>query len=242
MKKKRVNYYEYYSGESFNDDHDKEYLKYKLIEDAFVNAHAADPDPEPDVTPAKKQLLRELKEKALERLENAARTEQDFQNVIRWWDRNDANRERKERYHEILRSGDDLALDSGAAIDARFFPDHLGYVLEHQQREGDFIETIYNCPFEIDELVTDKNICRILKDLPDQYKEILYLYDIRKYSSQLIGMLKGQSDRNVRKVHKTAVRKINRKLVPMLIEKQERNEPLTSDDRLCLLNAGLLKK
>ena len=38
------------------------------------------------------------------RLEEAARTEADFREVVKNWDRLDDNRERRERYHEILRS------------------------------------------------------------------------------------------------------------------------------------------
>ena len=61
-------------------------------------------------TSAEKQLKRDIKAAALERLENAARTEDDFQKVIELWDKRDANRERKERYHEICR-GDNIPLD-----------------------------------------------------------------------------------------------------------------------------------
>ena len=34
---------------------------------------------------------------ALARLEDSARTEEEFENVVTWWNRLDANRERKER-------------------------------------------------------------------------------------------------------------------------------------------------
>lgn len=53
--------------------------------------------PEP---PAKRKLKRELEQEALSRLESAARTVSDWNDVIAWWDRLDANRERRERYHE----------------------------------------------------------------------------------------------------------------------------------------------
>ena len=53
----------------------------------------------------KKKLKRELRKEALTRMEEAARTEADFEKVTQAWDKLDANRERKERYHEIKRSG-----------------------------------------------------------------------------------------------------------------------------------------
>lgn len=54
----------------------------------------------PEVS-TRKKLKRELEQEALARLEDSARTEEDFENVVTWWNRLDANRERKEHYHEI---------------------------------------------------------------------------------------------------------------------------------------------
>ena len=67
----------------------------------------------PDDPHAKKKLKRKLEQEALARLESAARTVPEWNNVIAWWDRLDANRERRERYHEVSRSGDDLPIDYG---------------------------------------------------------------------------------------------------------------------------------
>ena len=50
-----------------------------------------------------KRLKREIKAETLRRLEEAARTEADFQAVINQWDKLDQNRERRERDHENLR-------------------------------------------------------------------------------------------------------------------------------------------
>ena len=54
-------------------------------------------------------LKRELREEALRRYEESARTVQDFKNVHATWDKLDTNRERKERYHELLRG--DVPID-----------------------------------------------------------------------------------------------------------------------------------
>lgn len=40
---------------------------------------------------------------ALKRLEDSARTLKDYENLVAWYDRLDANRQRKERYHELYR-------------------------------------------------------------------------------------------------------------------------------------------
>ncbi len=49
-------------------------------------------------------LHREARALAIRRIEESARTEADFENVLYWWDKLDANRERKERDHETGRS------------------------------------------------------------------------------------------------------------------------------------------
>ena len=81
--------------------------------------------------------------------------------MIAWWDRLDANRERRERYHELSRSGDDVPLDYGASANELFFPDMLNDVLEKQLRKGDFIDAIFYCPYDIHELVTEEYLSLI---------------------------------------------------------------------------------
>ena len=58
-----------------------------------------------DEEPERKKLKRELRAQALKRLEDSARTLKDYENLVAWYDRLDANRQRRERYHELFRSG-----------------------------------------------------------------------------------------------------------------------------------------
>ena len=118
-----------------------------------------------DEEPERKKLKRELRAEALARLEDAARTQRDFENVIAWWDKLDANRERRERYHELSRSGDDVPLDYGASANELFFPDTLNDVLEKQIRKGDFVDAIFYCPYDIHELVIEEYLSEILLEL-----------------------------------------------------------------------------
>ncbi len=104
----------------------------------------------------RKKLKRELEQEALARLEDSARTEEDFENVVTWWNRLDANRERKERYHEIGRS--DVPLEWGMSPDEIVIPAPIRHVFWKQIMKGDFLDAIYDCPFEMHELVTDEDI------------------------------------------------------------------------------------
>ena len=187
--------------------------------------------PEP---PAKKKLKRELEQEALARLESAARTVSDFENVVACWDRLDANRERRERYHEVSRSGDDLPIDYGASEDGLRFPDTMNSVLEKQRQQGDFIDTIFNCPFEIHELVTEPYMSKVLFELSDDHKEILYFSAVRMYSSIKIAELRGQTDRNIRKFRNTMLKKIYKKILPYLKDREEKGLSMTVEERTFL--------
>ena len=72
--------------------------------------------------------------------------------------------------------------------------------------------------------MTEEYLCEILRALPKDYKELLYYHAIRRYKSVQIGKLRGQSDRNIRKVRKTMFKKIYKKLIPALIEKRTKHK------------------
>ena len=74
-------------------------------------------------TPGQKKLKRELRQEALTRLEEAARSQQDYKEVVAWWDKLDENRERRERDHEVMRG--DVPLEYGAAQEGTIFPTSL---------------------------------------------------------------------------------------------------------------------
>lgn len=212
----------------------------RLIDELEADA-AENPieDENSDEDSERKKLKRELQAEALARLEDAARTVSDFEKVVAWWDKLDANRERRERYHELSRSGDDLPLDYGAAKDGLFFPDTLNNVLERLIRKGDFIDAIFYCPYDIHELVTDKNLSAILLELTEDHKELLFLCAVRLFSSTRIAAIRGQTDRNIRKVRVTMLKKIRKKLLPALLEKAKKQQPLTLLEKVFLIDNGV---
>ena len=191
-----------------------------------------------DEEPERKKLRRELRAEALARLEDAARTQRDFENVIAWWEKLDANRERRERYHELSRIGDDVPLDYGASANELFFPDTLNDVLEKQIRKGDFIDAIFYCPYDIHELVTEEYLSEILLELKEDHKELLFLWAVRLFSSTRIADIRQQSDRNIRKVRNTMMKKIQKELLSALTDKAEKQQPMTLMEKAFLSDNG----
>ena len=207
--------------------------------DAAENPLEDDNDDAGDEQPERKLLKRELRAQALKRLEDSARTLRDYENLVAWYDRLDANHQRKERYHELYRSGDDVPLDYGASEDALCFPDTLNDVLTRQERKGDFIDSIFYCPYDIHELVTDADMSVILRELNEDHKFLLFLSALRQYSSAKIAAIRGQSDRNIRKVRNTMLKKIRKKLLAALTEKVQAQQPLTLLEKEFLSENGV---
>ncbi|CAK7032893.1 MAG: hypothetical protein ENTB_01864 [Enterocloster aldenensis] len=191
-------------------------------------------EPETDEPHERKKLKRELRDEALTRMEDAARTVGDFQNIVKEWDKLDRNRERRERYYEVLRNGDDIPLDYGASPDAPWVPNYLNCVLTRQLRHGYFLDAIFYCPFEIHELVTDACIHDILKSLKEEQKELLFLWAVREYSSARIAAIRDQTDRNIRKVRNTLMKRIQKKLLVALKEKERKGQPLKNREKVFL--------
>ena len=105
---------------------------------------AAYPEPDADVpeeeateAASRTMLKRELRAQALLRLEDGARTEEDFKEVIKQWDHLDDNRERKERYHEIGREMNRLTEDAPKNPVVIPYPIHHTYW--RQMIKGDFL-------------------------------------------------------------------------------------------------------
>ena len=211
----------------------------ELEADAEEHPIEDDGDDTGDEQPERKLLKRELRAQALKRLEDSARTLKDYENLVAWYDRLDANRQRKARYHELYRSGDDVPLDYGAAEDGLYFPDTLNDVLSKLERKGDFVDSIFYCPYDIHELVTDGDISNILRELSEDSKFLMFLWALRQYSSVRMATIRGQSDRNIRKVRNTMLKKIRKKLLAALTEKVQIQHPLTLLEKEFLSENGV---
>ena len=108
-----------------------------------------------DSSSEKTMLHREARALAISRLEESARTEEEFANVISWWDKLDDNRERRERYHEIGRSevplewhASDYILPGNANYDMVLWQ-QSGFMPDIKEYEGtpETAFVLCGCPF-----------------------------------------------------------------------------------------------
>jgi len=163
----------------------------------------------------RKLLVREAKAAALARMEDAARTEEDFKAVVIQWDRLDENRERKERYHEMQR--DEKTLEVGYT-DGMVFPVPVIHPSWREAIKGDFLSMIYDNAYEMWQLIEDWDIAEPVKNLTDKQKEVLFLSAVRLCSAVHIACYHDKTDRAVRKLLAAAIESVRSKLAPLVRE------------------------
>ena len=160
-------------------------------------------DEEEEAAPvSEKRLKREMRAEAIRRLEEAARTEKDFRAVVEEWNKLDRNRERRERDHENLRG--DVPLEYQAVPEPKLIPRWMNNPAYRQLMAGNFLDILFDCPYEMHNLTADPFISRMVEELSEEHKEVLYFLSLRLYSTTRLAAVRGQSDRNIRKLRKEA--------------------------------------
>ena len=165
-------------------------------------------------------LKREAKAEALRRYEESAQTQDDFLKVVATWDKLDQNRERRERYNEVLR--EERTLEYGQAGAGLIFPQWMMDATYRQLSRGNFLDYLADCPYEMHDLTGKAYLRKIVEGMKEDHKEIFFFLYLRQYSPQHLAMLRGQTDRNIRKVRDVLLRKVRKKVYHELKRLSER--------------------
>lgn len=167
--------------------------------------------PEPDIPEGTHGMLkREAKAEALRRYEEAAQSPDDFHDVIATWNKLDQTRERRERYNEVLR--EEGTLEYGRDQDGLIFPRWMMDATYRQLSRGSFLDYLFDCPYEMHDLTGKAYLRKILAGMKEDHKEIFFFLYLRQYSPQRLAAIRGQTDRNIRKVRDVLLRKIRKKV------------------------------
>ena len=179
----------------------------------------------------KKLLVREIKQMALTRMEDAARTENDFNGVIELWDKLDDNRERKERDHEVARADEimlywdtvnkesgsgEIRLDLEIIIPPPFLCKWWKQILR-----GEFIDYLYCDPDYMWQVVEDWDVSKQLKYLSMKQRDIVYLIALKGYKTKRVAKLQSKTERAIRKLYVTAIIKMRKNLSEIITKQIE---------------------
>ena len=221
--------------DSIYDDEGNELTDDDLSQQLAAEQMLLESLPMPDAAPRteaevfRRRLKREMQEEALRRLELSARTYAEYAEVTDWWDRLDRNRERRERVYEVLRG--DVPMEYQMSEDGTVFPRWMNSPTYRQISRGYFLDYYANCLFEMHDLTAKDYIREIVMNLKLEHKEILYFLGIRLCSAKKLATLRGQTDRNIRKVRDVVRRRIHRKLYAALLAQRERGASLTLQEK-----------
>lgn len=144
------------------------------------------------------RVSKEVRDEALRRIELSARTLEDFQAVTAEYDRRDSSRERKERRHE--QTSQEYALDQGVMGEGKIFPTWLNSPTFRQICRGYFLDFLANCPFEMENLSAKAYVRKAVLSLRPDQRLLLYQTGIRLMTPQELAAMRGQTDRNIRKI------------------------------------------
>jgi hypothetical protein len=183
----------------------------------------------------REKLVRDVKREALIRMEESARTEADFNKVVKQYDHLDRNRERKERRYEVFRSSAEMLhwdkednSNRKGVLKSDFnyvYPKPYFHYFWRQLMKGDFIDVIHDCPYDMHEFVCDKNISELIRDLSENHMDVLYLRAIKQLNNISIGAKRRQTDRNIRKILALVIFQMQEELAPIIKEEIEDGHP-----------------
>lgn len=209
---------EEYSEDALPDETAEQLLAMEHVMDKlkpFVEEVREETEPEH----LRRMLKRELRQEALTRMEQAARTQQEFAAVVAVWNQLDENRQRKERYHEISRGPE--MLEIGKSELGLIFPLWYSNPAVRQLTRGDFLDLLHDCPYLMHELSSKGSIRKAVNNLKEDHKELLFFLYLRLYTTLEVAALRGQSDRNIRKVRKTMLKKLRQPVYEALKKQVE---------------------
>ena len=86
---------------------------------------------------------------------------------------------------------------------------------------GDFLDYFFDCPYEMHDLTSKEYLWQIIRGMKEEHKEIFYFLFLRLFSPQYVALMRGQTDRNIRKVRDTVIRKIHKKMLKQLTMMQD---------------------
>ena len=199
-------------------------------------------------------LKRQARADYLRRIENSAQTVDDFNEVTDMYDKLDANRERRERYHEIgmneykLLNTELGKSNKGIDLEQRTADRQNGYsngavipapICHSYWRElirGDFISYIFDNALDIWQIFDNWQVGNLYRyELTVKQKETLFLSVVRLATSEQIGCYTNKTDRAVRRLLFDALENIRNPLAKITKQLLEDKLPVTLEQRRFLV-------
>jgi len=153
----------------------------------------------------RKYLTQAMVRESIERLEDAARTVEEFEEVVVWWDKLD--KRVQEAFEKTVWSTDNDKFDWNKCA--------------ANMNQADISYLLYQCICQMHNLIEDDDLSRLFDKATDKQKRILYLRIIRGCTPQKIAVCLEMTDRNVRDMEKKMTENIRKGFYIVLKKRQE---------------------
>ena len=171
-------------------------------------------------------LQKEARAVAVSRIENSARTVAEYDHVTVLWDCLGIIEGWRLAKAEPLRV--ELLTEGEFYKSNAIIPSLIKHEWWREILGGKFLDVIYDCPHEVHELTSSAPVYDIVKPLEERQKEILYYLAIRQWTPQRLAVMRGQTDRNIRKVYAKMIGDIQDKLYERLYPRYAQYWSLTT--------------
>ena len=178
----------------------------------------------------RKYFTQAMLAESISRLEDAARTQAEFENVIEWWDKRD------KKIREAL-DKKVLAI-AHATFDIGLFRkgDHRMKSLfdGRNHYHEDFLNPLCCCICQMHNLTEDSDLSRLIDKATEKQKAVFFPRVIKNCTPQKIALCHGMTDRNVRDIFDRTVSKIRKGMYEVLKRRQAEGVSLTLEHKAFL--------
>ena len=171
----------------------------------------------------RKYLTQAMLAESISRLEDAARTQAEFENVIEWWDKRD-KRIRDALDKKVLTIAHttfDVGLFRKGDYKRKSMFDGRNHYYE------DFLTLLYCCICQMHNLTDDSDLSRLINKATEKQKAVFLPRVIKNCTPQKIALCHGMTDRNVRDIVDRMVSIIRRGMYEVLKKRQAEGVSLT---------------
>jgi len=175
----------------------------------------------------RKYLTQAMLAESISRLEDAARTQEQFENVIEWWDKRD--KRIKDALDKKILSVANATFDIG-----------LYRKGDHRQKNvfngrnfyyEDYLNLIHCCICQMHNLTDDGDLSRLINKATDKQKAVFFPRIIKGCTPQKIAECHGMTDRNVRDITDRTISKIRMGMYEALKQRQAEGGSMTVQQR-----------
>ena len=171
----------------------------------------------------RKYLTQAMLAESISRLEDAARTQAEFENVIDWWDKRD--KKIADALDKKVKPIANATFDVGLYRKGDWRMRDLFAGRNHFNE--DFLNLIFCCPCQMHNLTDDNDLSRLINKATDKQKAVFFPRIIRRCTPKKIALCHGMTDRNVRDIVDRMISNIRKGMYEVLKERQTEGLSLT---------------